>query len=1466
MDLEAQRSFSSYIIGNNSLCIQCAKILLENNHKIYGIATSDPYVERWSQDLSIPCLYLSEDDGLVSENLFDFFSQRPFDYLFSIDNPVIFQDNILGLPQVFSINYHDALLPKYGGVNATSWTIYNREQIHGITWHVIEKKVDAGDILKQSSVELSEKETALTLNTKCYECAITSFRELIDELASGSVKRKPQNLRERTFFPSYKKPTNVCTLDWLQSSDQLNSLVRSLNHGDYPNNLGMPKLYANGDFIITTKLDVLDSKSDSPPGTILAIDDTCIHVSTADFDVAISGFRQIDGHHLRVLDVVEQLDLQIGFQFPKLDPDWGDRITAYNRKIHQHETYWVKRLRVLESLQLPFIERETLNPRNGNYKRKTLVMPDYVKTHQHNHNYDQSYGEFVLSIFAIYLARLTGTFNFDIGYRNPYLRKTIIERGLDRLFSSYIPLRVELDDTQRLPFGLASLETQITVCKKRKTFVLDAIARYPELRSLNNIQQIINVILEIVESEQDLDSYEKPNGSTLILRIPEDNTANGVSQILWIYNANEIDPNNIIRMQEQFLILLKSVIENPEQYIVSLPLLSELERYQILVEWNQKQVDYPHNKCLHQLFEAQAEKAPENLAVVFENETLTYKELNIRSNKLSHSLRKIGVGPEVLVGLFIESSLDMIIGLLGILKAGGAYVPLTLADPKERLAFILDETEAKVLLTKESLKRQLPPTNAVVFFLDSDWENLDVDFTENSASGPTADNLAYVIYTSGSTGKPKGVMMSHRSLVNRFLWGLDMFQRNGDDRVLQQFSLSFDYSVWEIFIALTSGACLVLAKPYGQRDSEYITRLIKERNITIAGFVPSMLNAFLNETNIENLKSLRQVFTGGEEISIKLLKKYFEKLSASLYNTYGPTEACIDATIWLCRPDIRSSPVPIGRPVANSKLYILDKYLQVVPVGNPGELYISGVCLARGYLKSPELTAEKFIPDPFNQDPGARLYKTGDLVRYLPDGNIVFLGRIDNQVKIRGFRIELGEIEAMLSQNPAVREAVVLAREEPNQKQLVAYIVADEKPLPTIFEIRTWLKHRLPDYMVPSAYVFLDNLPLTSSGKVNRRVLPAPKQSDRIVESAYVKPGNDLDIQLVRIWENVLNLKPIGVRDNFFEIGGDSLLAVSLFLEIEHKLDTRLPLVTLFQAPTIVQLATQIREEQQTKHKSSLVAINPKGSKPPIFIIHGQGGVVLALNELRKYLDEDQPLYGLQSKGLSGETAPLYTIEDMAAHYCKEIRLLYPEGPYMLGGFSMGGWIAVEMANQLHRQGQHVALVALLDTAANSLPFMNNWQKLSERVRFLTARVQYHVRKIVFLSLSEKREYFQNILIKYRNRKGYQRREKRLFEKEIDQDQLPEYLQQVKDANRIAGNKYNFHYNLKIFSGKVTLFRSEMREKRKFKWENYARNIDIEIHHIPGDHDTFRTEPHVQVLAKKLQACINRAITEVKSV
>ncbi len=638
----------------------------------------------------------------------------------------------------------------------------------------------------------------------------------------------------------------------------------------------------------------------------------------------------------------------------------------------------------------------------------------------------------------------------------------------------------------------------------------------------------------------------------------------------WEYNTDLFETATIQRMAEHFQILLAGIVANPKQRVAQLPLLSQAEQHIVLSEWNNTKVEYPLDKCIHQLFEEQVERTPDAIAVVFESQQLTYRELNCRANQLARYLQSLGAAPEVLVGICVERSLLMVIGLLAILKTGSAYVPLDPAYPQERLAFMLSDSDTPLLLTQQHLREQLPEHQACAICLDSNWELIATQSQENLNSG-VIDNLAYVIYTSGSTGKPKGAMNTHRGVVNRLLWMQDAYQLTASDRVLQKTPFSFDVSVWEFFWTLLTGACLVVAKPGGHQDSAYLVKLIAEQKITTLHFVPSMLQVFLNEPKLEQC-NLRQVICSGEALPFELKERFFSRLQAQLHNLYGPTEAAIDVTYWQCKPKSHLSTVPIGRPIANIQLYILDQYLQPVPIGVPGELHIGGVGLARGYLKRPELTQQKFIPNPFKKE-DARLYKTGDLVRYLKDGNIEYLGRLDDQVKIRGFRIELGEVEAMLSQHPQVRETVVLAEDQPGNKRLVAYIVPHLQP-PTTNELRVFLLENLPDYMVPSAFVVLESLPLTPNGKVNRKALSAIKQTLEL--EGIIPPRTPVEEILVSIWTEILGIEKIGIYHNFFELGGHSLLATQVISRIHDSFLIELPLRTLFEKQTIADLAQSI--------------------------------------------------------------------------------------------------------------------------------------------------------------------------------------------------------------------------------------------------------------------------------------------------
>ncbi|NJO96593.1 MAG: amino acid adenylation domain-containing protein [Pleurocapsa sp. CRU_1_2] len=654
----------------------------------------------------------------------------------------------------------------------------------------------------------------------------------------------------------------------------------------------------------------------------------------------------------------------------------------------------------------------------------------------------------------------------------------------------------------------------------------------------------------------------------------------------WEYNTDLFEGSTIERMSKHFQTLLEAIANNPQQRVSELPLLTQPERHQLLVEWNETERNYPKDKCLHQLFEEQVEKTPDAVAVVFEEQQLTYRELNNRANQLAHYLKSLGVKPETLVGICIERSVEMVVGLLGILKAGGAYVPLDPHYPQERLSYMLADSRVEVLLSQSSLLPSLPEHQAKVVCLDTDWSLIEPYSLNNLEVEVSQKNLAYVIYTSGSTGKPKGVMNAHQGIVNRLLWMQNTYQLTSSDRIVQKTPFSFDVSVWEFFWPLLTGARIVVAKPEGHKDSNYLVDLIVRQQITTIHFVPPMLQVFLQEPQLEKCSCLKRVIASGEALPWELTQRFFSQLECELHNLYGPTEAAIDVTYWQCQPQEKLQLVPIGRPIANTQIYLLDQNLQPVPIGVAGELHIGGDGLARGYLNRSELTKEKFIPNPFASSLSQRLYKTGDLARYLPDGNIEYLGRIDHQVKIRGFRIELGEIEAVLGNYPQIQQGVVIAREDiPGSKSLVAYIVTRGESLSTN-QLREFLSSKLPEYMVPNIFVSLDTLPLTPNGKVDRKALPAP-EGKIALEQEYVAPRTPNEEMIVKIFSSVLGVSKVGIYDNFFEIGGHSLLATQVVSRLREAFQIDLPLRSLFERATVAQLAEYITTTSQVVEQIS---------------------------------------------------------------------------------------------------------------------------------------------------------------------------------------------------------------------------------------------------------------------------------------
>jgi len=944
----------------------------------------------------------------------------------------------------------------------------------------------------------------------------------------------------------------------------------------------------------------------------------------------------------------------------------------------------------------------------------------------------------------------------------------------------------------------------------------------------------------------------------LALQISE--TEDGRTEAALIYNTDLFDAAAITRMLRQFQVLLEAAAADPDRHVLELPLLNPEERHQLLAEWNDTKTGYSRHLCIHQLFEAQVEQTPNAIAVSLEDRQLTYEELNRRANQLAHHLRSLGVGPEVLVGSCLEHSPENIIALMSILKAGGVYVPLDPTYPNERLRYMLEDACISVLVTQERLVQRLPHDTPTIVCLDSDWNAVAREGSDNPIIAVTDGNLAYVIYTSGSTGWPKGVSVSPASIARhccdiRKYYGLD-----SSDRVLQCSSMSVDLSLEQIVPTLIAGATLVLARVNAWQMTEF-ERKVGELGLTIVNLPTPYWEALAWEPSENPAQAARilprLVVVGGDVMSPDALARWQESpmRGVRLINAYGPTEATITANAFEITPRLgeiaANQGIPIGRPLANREIYILDRYGNPVSVGVPGEVHIGGAGLARGYLNRPDLTAEKFIPNAFGQEPGGRLYRTGDIARYRLDGNVEFLGRLDHQVKIRGFRIELGEIEAALGQYPGVREAVVLAREEtPGERRLVAYVVTEKESSVAIEDLRRFLKQKLPEYMMPAALLTLESMPLMPNGKIDRKALPASAPTRREVEKTFVAPRDALEAELIGLWEEVLNVRPIGVTDNFFELGGHSLTAVRLFGLIENRLGKRLPLAAVFQGATIEHLATIFRAHVESGGPSCLVAIQPNGGKPPLFLVHPAGGHVFPYVHLAKCLGFDQPCYGLQAKGLEQGQEPHTRIEDMATHYINALRTVQSAGPYHLGGWSMGGVIAFEMAQQLHAQGQEVDFLALLDARVPSSD--DSFEGENFEASLLADFIRYFGLSLEprELAVEAPSDELLSRVLEHAKAAG-------LVPSDVDAAQARPFVELCKADFRATRN-----YAMHRYPGRVMLFKAAQElavpaADPTLGWSTWAAG-GVDVHVVSGNHATMVYSPHVESLAEAIKTCLSQ--------
>lgn len=1110
----------------------------------------------------------------------------------------------------------------------------------------------------------------------------------------------------------------------------------------------------------------------------------------------------------------------------------------------------------------------------------------------------------VQGAWALLLSRYSG--ERDIVFGSTFSGRPPALSGAGAMVGPFIntlPVRVRLaSDTSLLPWLRELQESHLAMLEHQHTSLSD-VQRWSDVPAGHGLFESILVFQNFPMR----DSWQEHARSIEIQNISTIETAHyplglrvtpGAELLLELgYERARFEEPMVRRLLGHLQTMLEGIAEHPRQRISTLSLLTESEREQ-LSRWNLTDAGYLADSCIHELFEAQAARTPEAIAVIFEQQQLTYSSLDGRANQLARHLRSIGVGPEMLVGLCVETSVEMIVGILGILKAGGAYVPLDPLYPKERLAFMFEDARITVLLTQERLLDDLPAHGGWTLCLDAERRLFDRESAEPIAGDVAPNNPAYLLYTSGSTGKPKGVLIEHRGVSNLALMQRTRFEVEPGQRILQFSSLSFDASVWEIFMALVAGATLCLARREHLLPGPDLTRVLREQAITHVTLPPTVL-ALLPE---ENFPALKTIIVAGEVCPPNLVERWADV--CRFFNAYGPSETTVCATMHECRhDDVRA---PIGRPIFNVQVYLLDADLQPVPVGVPGEVHVAGVGLARGYYNRPQLTAESFIPHHFSTEPGARMYKTGDLAYYREDGSIEFLNRLDDQIKLHGLRIELGEIQTILSHHPAIRSSYVMLREDvPGDKRLVAYIVFNpelsvlpkDRQQAIVHQLKAFIREHLPGYMVPSTFVILSSLPLTPQGKVNRRALCCQEETGHELEGSYVAPRSRVEATLAEIWCQVLNVGRVGIHDNFFDLGGDSILSVhvaaravqsGIMLTPGHFIQH--PTIALLAA--LAEIADGVNEHADrgvaapiyqtvsvTPHITSpgaepdvsvspgvapdayispLVPLRTHGAHPPLFCVHTGTGSVLPYRYLIRHLGSERAIYGLQFPDLSRQQPSSdIRLETVAALYVKAIREIQPEGPYLLAGHSGGSLFAFEMSRQLQEQGQKIALLAVLDNPAPSE--CREHAKGGSVVVMMVNLLKRFFREQALLSEADLSHLVEDEQLQYllERLKGYD-----FAPLDADLEWVRGYMQ-VQENIVDAIQRYAWAEEAgsrTVHSIPITLLRTREFSSRygdsAFGWNDYT-NAGIKVHEVPGDHVTMLAEPYVQNVAAILKECLD---------
>ena len=1402
---------SCCLIGEDSLLIQCGNILLARGHSISLVVSPIKSIQSWSKKNDIPFIGSIQD---ISK-----FFLNKIDYMFSIVNSQVLSNEIIKLCRNPIINYHDSALPKYAGLNATSWAILNNEKVHGVTWHIVNDKIDSGDIVRQNIFPIEAFDTAFTLNLRCYEQAIHLFKMLVVDIEGANLTLLKQDLLQRSYFGSKHMLPNLGFIDWENfTAEFIIRMSRALTFGHYNNNLGSLKIFIGNSYLIVSHVEISSrSFQRTQPGTILDIHSNALYISTNSQAIKIGRFISRAGKNLAMAEVMQLYGLKLGFLFPTINVSNNSDLKNFYACAVRSEKFWISQLNYMT-------EHTVFSPKEFGKNHLKEEIVSYLSIDGSLEDLDiNAKKTHLLAVIIIYLYRLNNYDKTSVSLLLNGHEKTINMCG--NLFSSLIPVTVDWNPGTHLCETIEYLSNLIVDSEKNHTYFTDISARHPLLEG--NILEsgiTINLTGELKDISLPWDSIlyfqfdEKRNLIQIHQRVDPSNLRTELKQVI---------PNLVSHLTT----ILRYVINEPHVPVSSICFLAEGERKKLLTVWGRGQPRQILEESIITLFEKKVLAQPLRPAITMYQQTVSYGQLWELAERIAIEIRHMNIPPQTLIGIFISRSINMLAAILGILKANCVYLPLDTKYPLLKIEAIVNESHLSHLITSEDLFSDIARHFKKI---ESDIELYSVEkiLEQNTATDGGGindidpDNLAYIMFTSGTTGAPKGVMVTQKNVINYCYWFAETNRFTSSSIIDFSSSIAFDLSIPCTIAPLLFGGQIAICDDAGKTNPQFYLRHLKNNKVSHAELTPGYLEMLLNYPNdIRKLTDLKFLLLGADIVPTSDVRKWLSLCpNHQIVNEYGPTETTVSVTSFFVNNEaITDEPsIPIGRPAYNTSCYILDKYKNLCPEGIKGELYIGGFQVANGYLGKERITQEKFIVSSVDTCEDI-LYKTGDLVRWLPDGNLQFFGRNDHQVKMHGYRVELTGIEAILMKVTEINQAVVVVKKGHfKERYLRAYLVFGEKKAP-LNEIKSFLSAHFPSYMIPKEFCDIPSIPLKENEKIDFDALERQPRNFLTYAHHISEDLTAYEQITMRIWQHAFNTTAITIDDDFFDIGGDSLLALQIITDLNKHYNLSIPLYYLFDYPTIYLLSRKLVELEiaeiqplaigQQSPITAIIKLSTGSDPTPLFLVHPVGGTIFWYKQLAGYFAGKYTIYGIQDPNNDGHSINFNSLESMANYYLDEIESVYSGDHYRLGGASFGATVAFEMAQQLIKKNKKIDFLGLLD----------GWAEYPEEI--LDQNSDF--------ILSNKDNTMTTAL-----------------------DTSRAYLIDLERYRKILLGKYKLmpiDADVHLFKASELWSSFSTRDESCNGWQAFVKGV-LALHKVPGNHETMFFYPNVCVLAQQIMS------------